>query len=200
MGLKLTFLDWWTPKQVLYQELNRVATLTTDALKEVIKSNTSININGEEPALTGNMDERRAAMAQRHVALVEALVEAVGKERAVLMGREALFKVGKQLGAEARRRLGVQTPYDLPKAANILYRVLGIEFDVRWIDKTTAALTVHRCALAKEYSELTCQLLCAADEGVISGLVPNAKMHFEDKLTGGCQTCTAKITLEEAGS
>ncbi len=197
MGLRLTLLDWWTPKQLVYRELDRVATKTTNALKEVIKNNTSIQVGGEDLHLSGSLEQRRTAMTKLHKALVEALIEAVGKDQAITLGREALFRVGRELGDESRRRLGVQKPNDLVKAANIMYRVLGIEFRVNWTDKTKAVLTVHHCALAKEYSELTCQILSATDEGTINGLMPNVRMQFKDKLTGGCSTCTAEITLEE---
>jgi predicted ArsR family transcriptional regulator len=197
MGLRLTLLDWWMPKHVIYRELDKVAVKTTDALKEVIKDNTFSQIGGEELHLAGSLEQRRTAMAKLHTDLVQVLVEAVGTEKAIALGREALFKTGKELGNESRRRLGVHNPQDLMKAANILYRVLGIEFKVSWIDKTEAILTVHHCALAKGYSELTCQILSATDEGVINGLVPNATMQFKEKLTGGCSTCIAEITLEE---
>jgi hypothetical protein len=197
MGLRLTFLGWWTPKRVIYRELDRVASKTTGALREVIKNNTALTISSEEPRLTGSLEERRTAMAKQHTVLVAALVEALGRERAVLLGREALFRVGRELGEESRRRLGVENPYDVVKAAKILYRVLGIEFDVIWVDEAKGVMTVHRCALAKEYSELTCQILSAADEGVMSGLAPNATMRFKEKLTGGCNTCIAEITIGE---
>jgi predicted ArsR family transcriptional regulator len=197
MGLRLTLLDWWTPKQLVYRELDRIAAKTTDALKEVIKNNTSIQVGSQELHLSGSLEQRRNAMAKLHTALVNALVEAVGRDQAIMLGREALFRVGRELGDESRRRLGVQEPNDIVKAANIMYRVLGIEFRVNWIDKSKAVLTVHHCALAKEYSELTCQILSATDEGTINGLMSNARMQFNDKLTGNCSTCTAEITLEE---
>ncbi len=196
MGLRLTFLGWWTPKQVIYHELDRVASMTTDALKETIRNNTSVQVSGDQLHLSGSLTQRRAAMARLHNSLVATLVDALGEDQAVELGREALFKVGKSLGDESRRRLGVQSPYDLVKAATILYRVLGIEFRVTWIDNLNATLTVHHCALAEEYRELTCRILSAADEGVVNGLVPNASMQFKDKLTGGCPSCTAEIKVK----
>ncbi|MGD6852268.1 MAG: L-2-amino-thiazoline-4-carboxylic acid hydrolase [Candidatus Bathyarchaeia archaeon] len=197
MGLRLTLLGWWTPKQVIYRELDRVASKTTGALREIIKNNTALEISSEEIRLTGSLEERRSAMAKQHTVLVAVLVEALGRDRAVILGREALFRVGRELGEESRRRLGVENPYDVVRAAKILYRVLGIEFTVNWLDENRGVMTVHRCALAKEYSELTCQVLSAADEGVMSGLSPNATMKFTEKLTDGCNACTAEITIGE---
>ncbi len=197
MGLRLTFLGWWTPKQLICHELDRVASKTTGALIEVIKNNTTLEVSSEVHHLTGNLEERRSVMAKQHSVLVAALVEALGRNRAVLLGREALFRVGRELGEESRRRLGVENPYDVVKAAKILYRVLGIEFNVRWVDDIRGVMTVNRCALAKEYSELTCQVLSAADEGVMSGLASNATMRFKEKLTDGSSACIAEITIGE---
>ncbi len=67
------------------------------------------------------------------------------------MGREALFKVGIQLGRKNRERLGVgDSPRDLVKAAKIMYRVLGIDFSVEWLGPEQGILTVDRCAFSKE--------------------------------------------------
>jgi predicted ArsR family transcriptional regulator len=140
-----------------------------------------------------NIDEKRAAMAKQHAVLVEALVEALGREAAVKVGREALFTAGEQLGSRNRQRLGVDSPSDLVKAAKIMYNVLGINFKVEWLGPNQGTLTVDRCALAENYTELTCEVLSATDEGVIHGLNPNMTMKFEKTLTDGCNVCTAKI-------
>jgi predicted ArsR family transcriptional regulator len=197
MGLRLTLLDLWTPNWVINRELARMDAKTTAALKELIKNNTSLYVEAPEPPLVGNLQDRRNAMAKRHKELVEMLAGAIGKDQAVLLGRDALFKVGQELGAETRRRLGVKNAKDLVKAANIMYRVLGIEFHANWVSKDHAVITVNRCALAAVYSELTCEVLSAADEGVVNGLLPTVTMHFEEMLTGGCNACHAEINVEE---
>ncbi|MCW4030715.1 MAG: hypothetical protein NWE92_13855 [Candidatus Bathyarchaeota archaeon] len=197
MGLRLTLLDWWTPNWVINRELARMDSKTTIALKELIKNNTPLSVEAAEPPMVGNLPERRNAMAKRHKELVQKLAGAIGKDQAILLGRKTLFKVGQELGAETRRRLGVKNANDLVKAANIMYRVLGIEFHAHWVSKYHAVVTVNRCALAAVYSELTCQVLSAADEGVVNGLVPTVTMHFKEMLTGGCNSCHAEINVEE---
>jgi predicted ArsR family transcriptional regulator len=198
MGLKLRLLDLWMPKQLIYRELDIVASTTTDALKEALKN----SANNPSPAdsvesiyLTGSLDERRKIIARQHTVLVDALVAAVGKDEALKIGREALFGAGQVLGADIRNRLGIRDPLDLEKAAYVLYRVLGIDIDFQWLGETKAVLTVHRCPLSNVYSEFTCQVLSATDEGAIRGLVPNATMEFTDKITGGHKFCTAQITI-----
>ena len=195
MGAKLAFLSWWTPKFVISRELDEVSNVTTQALKETLRIHApNSSVEDEVADSARSIDEKRDAMAKQHAILVNALVEALGKEMAVKVGREALFMVGKQLGSQSRRRLNVgDSQGDLFRAAKIMYRVLGINFNVEWLGPNQAVLTVDRCALAKNYSELTCKVLSATDEGVVNGLNPKIMMKFETTITGGCNVCTAKI-------
>ena len=199
MGAKLSLLSWWTPKFVISRELDEVSKVTTQALKETLSYHAPNRTIKEELLEAGrSIDEKRNAMASQHTILVSALVEALGHDAAVKVGREALFKVGKQLGSENRRRLNVgDSQCDLVKAAKIMYRVLGINFNVKWLEPNQAVLTVDRCALAKNYSELTCEVLSATDEGVVNGLNPNVTMKFEKMITSGCKVCTAKIERKQ---
>ena len=88
-------------------------------------------------------------------------------------------------------------PKDLTKAAKILYRILGIEFHLEWLDKSNATVIIDRCALAEQYSKLTCEVLSATDEGVIKGLQPNLTMKFKEYMTSGCKNCRADIHFNE---
>ena len=137
-------------------------------------------------------------MAQTHVKLVEKLEATLGHEKAVTLGREALFLVGENLGKQTHNRLGIgDNSNDLTKAAKILYRVLGIDFHIEWLDKSNAKVVIDRCALAEHYSKLTCEVLSATDEGVIKGLQPNAQMQFREYMTSGCKKCKADIHFNE---
>ena len=137
-------------------------------------------------------------MAQTQAELVEALEAAVGHERAVKLCREALFTVGRNLGKEARSKLGVGNGRkDLIRAAKILYKVLGIGFELEWIGNASVRVTVDRCALAEQYSKSTCEVLSATDEGVVTGLQPHAAMRFRRYMTDGCGKCTADIHFKE---
>ncbi len=133
-------------------------------------------------------------MAQTQSYLVEALESAIGHEETIRLGRKALFSVGQDLGKQTRAKLGVgNSPRDLTKAAKILYRILGIEFHLEWVDKSNVKIIIYRCALAKQYSKLTCEILSATDEGVIEGLQPNVTMKFGEFMTKGCKNCRADI-------
>ncbi len=199
MGLKLTILSWWTPKWVLSRELDHVSKVTTAALRSLLISYALEKRGGaiEESRQSKTLEQKRADMAKQHAAMVEALATALGREKALELGREALFEVGKNLGIESRAKLGVgNNPRDLINAAKILYRVLGIDFTIEMSTKTRATLVVNRCALSQQYSEFTCRVLSATDEGVVKGLEPQANMAFKEVLTSGCGNCRAQIEFE----
>ena len=195
MSLRLAILSCWTPKYIVRRELARVSELTTAALESLLEIHAPDALKRipkqEEPSRS--MNSRRSWMARRHVALVEALKDAIGEEETIALGRAALFEAGRSLGREAQYRLRMRRRIgDLVKAARILYRVLGIEFEIERSDGG-ATMRVYRCALSREYSELTCKVLSATDEGVIRGLDSRARMSFEERMTSGCQNCIAII-------
>ena len=139
-------------------------------------------------------------MAVKHSNLVKSIAEVLGKEEAIRLGREAMFKVGEELGSETCQRLGVgRSLKDMIRAARILYRVLGIDFEVELQNPNTAILIINRCALAANYSELTCQVLSATDEGTIRGLNQNMSMTFTERITSGQPKCKARITFRMNG-
>jgi predicted ArsR family transcriptional regulator len=202
LGVRLLFLSLWTPNYIIYRELLRVEALTTSTLESLLKHSPS---NREDISKNGSshresVEKKRTAMAVKHSDLVKNIAEVLGKEKAIRLGREAMFKVGEELGIETRQRLGVgRSLKDIIRAAKILYRVLGIEFEVQLQDSKTAILIINRCALAAHYSELTCQVLSATDEGTIRGLNQNMNMAFTERITGGQSKCKARITLRMNG-
>ncbi len=191
MGLKLRLLSWWTPNFVKSRMLAQVdaeMATATKSLPVVLPSSA---------AGAGVLKKKRAAMAKQHAQFVESLVAELGRDKALKQGRAAFFEAGKRLGAQARTMLGAGgESADLIRAAKVLYRALGIEFTVEWTGKETATLVVNRCALAEEYSELTCMVLSAADEGVMRGLNASAQMQFREHMTGNCQKCKADIQFK----
>jgi hypothetical protein len=203
LGLRLLFLSWWTPKYIIYQELARVDALTTNTLEALLRkfsTNSKEEKTKKEATSKGSIEQKRDAMALKHTNLVNSLVEVLGKEEAIRRGREAMFKIGEELGREICHKLGVgKSLKDLSKAAKILYRILGIEFEFELQDSANAVLTINRCVFATNYSELTCQILSATDEGTVKGLNENMKMTFTQVMTSGLTECKAKIKFEIDG-
>ena len=185
------------PKYITRKELQNISEQTTTALKALLPNHVigDIDVNQKRKPST-NIQQQRAVMAQTQAKLVETFEAAVGHEEAVRLGREALFLVGQNIGKHTRIKLGVSdNPGDLTKAAKILYRVLGIEFHLEWINGSSAEAIITKCALSEQYSTLACEVLSATDEGVINGLQPNVTMKFKEYMTSGCRNCRADINF-----
>lgn len=194
MSIKLKILSIWVPQCLLINELDRVAEVTNECLDKLLEEYPPESLNLlEDLIMEGNLEQRRALMAEGHNARVNALIRVLGYEKAMELGRTALFKAGYRLGLEARGRLGVtENIQDTIKAAQILYKVLGIEFKVEKLEKDMV-LRVKRCSLATSYSPETCRMMSAADEGVVHGLNENISMLFKKRITEGAKECTACI-------
>ena len=183
---------------MIRKELKDISNQTTTALKALLPEGAPAEYGKQDPPASSSIQQQRADMAQTHEKLVKTLEAALGHEEAVKRGREALFSVGLRVGKQVRGRLGVGgNPEDLTRAAKILYRVLGIEFRLEWIDNSHAKATINRCALSQQYSTLACEVLSATDEGVITGLQENVKMKFTQYMTSGCKVCKAEIHVNE---
>lgn len=200
MSLKLRLASLRTPERALVEMLDRVATGTISALDSALEKHSPGAPGawrGAEKTPGGGLEGRRAAMASAQNARVRALVGALGRDKAIREGRAALFPVGVMLGKEARGRLGVgDGPGDLERAARILYRALGCDFSLDRHADGTMTLRVNRCALAGHYSAEACEILSAADEGVVAGLNPRYSMRFEQRMTAGSAECLARIREE----
>lgn len=199
MSLKLRIASFWIPESLLIKELDRVAKLTISELDKVLKeyAGDSHFLGTEDYMLNGDITERRAAMAAAHNVRVNALVNAIGYNKAIKIGREAMFRAGERLGQDARGRFGVgESRQDLILAARILYKVLGIDFEVKE-QNGNIILLIQRCALANYYLLETCKVLSAADEGVVRGLNENFTMAFRERITEGAPECIAIIELKD---
>jgi len=198
MSIKLRIASIWTPQFILTMELDRVSEATVDCLDELLeKYDSELKVTLREmPIIKGNIEERRKIMASAHNVRVKALIDILGYDKAIEVGRNALFKVGLKLGREARERLGVgDSLHDLIMAARVLYKVLGIEFEVNRSGEELNII-VLKCSLAKYYTVETCGILSAADEGVVQGLNENIHMTFTQKMTEGYGECIACLRCE----
>ena len=201
MSLRLALASRWTPRRALLVMLDRVATSTIATLDDLLEKHSPGALDAirmAETAPVGNIEARRAAMASAHNARVAALVAALGREKAIMTGREALFPVGEKLGEEARERLGVGGGMqELERAARVLYRSLGIHFTIERQKDGSMLMRVYRCALADHYSAEACEVLSAADEGVVRGLAPRRRMRFYKRMTCGHPVCLALISEDD---
>ncbi len=201
MSIKLRILSIWLPEFIIIRELKRTSNLTNDGLDQLLKKCCHDPLDALEDELhlpvKRSLDERRTMMAAGHNLRVKVLVECLGYEKAIENGREKMFKAGLKMGIEARKRLGVgENIQDAIKASKILYSILGIYFRVEY-NRDYMVLKVKRCALAVHYSPEACQIMSAADEGVLKGLNENMDLKFVERITEGADVCTACITLKQ---
>ena len=201
MSFRLKVASLLASRSVLERELERVAVMTTAVLDELVEDNAPDQLDavrsGDAP-MEGDLDERRRAMADAHNRRVRVLVEAMGEAEAVREGRRRMGPVGERLGAEARVRFSVDDSMeDLIAAAELLYRVLGIEFETEEVGDGSVTLHIGRCGLSGGYEGVTCTLMSAADEGMIRGLNPRAELEFRDRMTEDSDECIARIELHE---
>ncbi|MGB9936640.1 MAG: L-2-amino-thiazoline-4-carboxylic acid hydrolase [Methanobacterium sp.] len=197
MGIKLKIVSLWIPDYFLKKDLDIVARNTIEGLNSVLRKYTPWRLDEvieQDEDLQGGIEKRRSIMADAHNRRIRILIEELGHEEAIKVGRNSMFEVGIQLGQVARQRLGVNNSFnDLQLAAKIMYKVLGINFKIENIDGKNI-MVVDRCALSKYYTPEACVVLSAADEGVVRGLNQNMEMEFKDRITDGASKCTACIT------
>ncbi|HLN88748.1 MAG TPA: hypothetical protein VK253_01660 [Candidatus Binatia bacterium] len=148
VGLRLFVLGLWAPSYIIRRELENISNQTTAALTRLISKDAAKAVDAyQKQDYPRSIQEQRAVMAQTQVELVKRLEAARGHNETVRLGREALFAVGQEIGKQTRSKLGVsENPADLIKAAKILYRVLGIEFDLKRLMVTFAFEPLNHCA------------------------------------------------------
>jgi hypothetical protein len=201
MSLKLDLLSLWMPDFIMKKEIKYISAVTIGELDRLIQENTPSPITLlQNPKLEGSSMNMRMEMASAHEKRVKLLIQALGRKQALQLGKDALFNTGQELGSQLKRRLGVGDGLnDLIKAARILYKVLGIDFEVKSTEegKEKIILEVNRCQLARYYSPDTCLVLSATDEGVVQGLNPNIAMKFTRRMAAGSDCCLASIQVKE---
>ncbi len=195
MSIRLKIASLGLPGFILKKELDNIAVKTINGLETVLTQYApeKTEMVKKNDMLKGTMEERRLVMARVHNEYVRLLIGELGYEKAVKIGRKAMFEVGYELGKEARRKLGVGNDFkDLELAARILYKILGIEFKLE--NKSgNIIMVVNKCDLSKYYSPEACMILSAADEGVVYGLNENVNMQFKERITEGASECIACI-------
>jgi len=195
MSLKLRLASIYTPGFLLKKELDRLSERTLKAMDDLLDEQ-AVGGRGGRPGdvvMTGSLEERRTAMTKAQNERASALVAALGREEAVRLGRRQLHAVGVAIGEEMKKRMAVgESLEDLQRAARVMYKVLGIDFEMESKGGRTTMI-VHRCALSRHYSAEACEILSATDEGVVEGLNPRLSMRFEERIAAGSEACKARI-------
>lgn len=194
MSIKLSLLSLWTPKFILIRELERTKNITNEYLDRLIK-----DCSGSPPydeIHKGNLEDRRALMAEGHNLRIKILIDILGRERAYELGKVEMFNAGLLLGQKAQEIFDIGNDVeDILKAAKILYRVLGINFFTER-KGNKIILWVTSCDLAQYYPPETCLIMSHADKGVLKGLNKNVDLEFVERITSGSKYCKACVNIE----
>jgi hypothetical protein len=194
MSIKLFLMSIWIPKFVLNKELEQTSDILNKQINDLMERY-SISKPHIDNQLKGSMEERRLIMANNHEILLNCIIERLGFEKALKVCREELFKAGYKMGCDTKKRLKVKNIEDSIVAARIIYKVLGINFIVEEKGKDIV-LRIKSCELSASYSQRTCEIMSAVDEGVIMGLNDKMSMKFINKITEGADECTACINIK----
>ena len=198
MNRSVACASFFLPPWISRRELARIARATTAALDALLAQRAPESLDAirrDERVPSRGLAGRRAAMAQAHNARIAALCGVCGED-GIRLARQALFRVGVELGQEARHALKVRnTERDLLAAARLLYRILGIRFRAESRGQNRALVSIDRCALSSVYSPEACLALSAVDEGVVAGLHPGARLRFAERMTEGKATCQAWLEI-----
>ena len=107
--------------------------------------------------------------------------------------RTALYLHAYGLGKEIRERLGLKTTDDVLKVGRSLYRSIGIDFQ----GSSIGTVMIHSCFFSRFYSEGTCRVMSALDEGIAAGLSGGGKLSFSQRITEGKPCCEAYLEFED---
>lgn len=196
MNYKLKLADLFIRGRRMTRWLELVDLTVCGSLVQLIKDK-DLAANVARRTMPRAPVQYRKAMAEKHARLVDMLIDEKGEEIGISEGRKAMHDAGLVLGRKLRSELGLSDEIDdLVGAARLLYHILGIEFE---IERTAGGsrMLVRRCALSEHYSPMTCQVISAMDEGVVTGLNPHAKMTFTKRNIADQNRCEAELALED---
>ncbi len=103
--------------------------------------------------------------------------------------RIRLFDRAYQLGDKLRKRFHINGDNEVMAIGNLLYNMLGIEFQ----GTGQGVVTISKCFFSEYYTSQVCQLISALDEGVLAGLSGGGQLDFSQRITDGKDCCQAQF-------
>ena len=137
----------------------------------------------------------RTSMARKHDRLVYELYRTKG-DQGLAKAKEDAHMAGLLLGVEFKESLKISDlPQDTRTAARMFYKIMGIEYVT---DDDGRRMRVWKCALSKDYSDITCEVVSRLVEGVAHGLNPNVSLGFVKRNGEGTPICVAEVVWNDA--
>jgi hypothetical protein len=174
MNLRLSLARMYIPFWIRKKKLKELFILTARALQS------------REPPLKGlsakQMLERYALFTKEKTD--EILARGTDTENVRNLLRQNAFRIGRDL----RRTLRITSPGEFMAAAQILYRLIGIDFR----GSHNGRITIEKCYFSRVYSEQVCQIISSLDEGLLAGLSEDGgNLEFSNRITAGADCCRA---------
>jgi hypothetical protein len=175
VNLRLAAAEIGVPGPIRTRKFRELAALTADAFQV------------PEPEFPARPREARLedfARWTRDLAERTAADEAAAVSAGIRL-RERSFIFGSRL----RRILKPRNPAEVMRAARVLYRLIGIDFQ----GTEDGEIIVSRCFFSGIYAPSTCAMIAALDEGVLAGLAGGGSLRFIGRLTEGGDCCRARF-------
>lgn len=104
---------------------------------------------------------------------------------------ERMYRLSYQLGYTLRRITGFSEREDLQRLVFLLYRNIGITMQ----GELPGCVTVSECYFSQIYTPQQCRMISSMDSGIVSGICGGVELTFTQRLTEGCDHCTACLKV-----
>ncbi len=179
MNLLFKFARIRVPAFLKKRELENLFTLTAKAFDRRMPSTTGMSFD--------TCLETYARFTEN------AVTEISDRDGGLARAGEKLRLNAYSLGRRLKNLFGVSTHEDVMKAARLLYRIMGIDFQ----GSPEGEITVTRCFFDRHYSSRTCKVMSSFDEGVLAGLSGDGNLTFLQRRTEGHSCCKAHFNFKE---
>lgn len=105
--------------------------------------------------------------------------------------QERLYRNAYGLGRACRWMFRTESVADTMAVGQVLYRLLDIDFQ----GDVEGDVVIRRCYFSRFYSGQVCQVMSAADRGVLAGLSDGGQLVFSARLTEGQACCRAHLNV-----
>lgn len=107
--------------------------------------------------------------------------------------KERLYKSALKLGEQLRREFRVKSPREVLQTLELLYGLLGIEFQC----DGGGQVVMNRCYFSRFYTSQVCGVISSLDEGMAAGLSEGGSLAFYQRITEGSSCCRARFSIKE---
>jgi len=147
---------------------------------------------------------RRETEARILIPLIQALGEALGREKVVDTVSRTIIKIARDQGRDLAEAMGGNTAADFKEALKFWTKDDALEMEILEINGTRLRFNVTRCRYAQMYKALGAQDLggvfsCNRDGALISGFNPHARMIRNHTIMAGDGICDFEYQFPEPG-